>query len=458
MVFGGVSLTVLYQIGLVLPSPVSGTLWVLFAGVTFLVFRLNHVPILSLSRISLVFYFYVGVVFLWTIVYPQVFIAYHATAFQTPDIFARANHLVAIGTAAFSGGWISAFAMQRQRVYRPAAVFPVKDNAFIPAVLLTLPFWVLSLPERSILSAPYGESNMLGAVLQINVFKSAAISCVLFALVSCQQRPTRLRYLIVLTLSVLLGIGGFGSGNRVEELGFLLGMAWVLHGLNPFKKLPAWWPAGVATLCVFMLMLGELRGSLADKGLGVSSLLEATRNSLQVFPDSETLRMKPTNNGDIALTLCVVIGLVETNVFEIDSGETFLRYARMTLPRSLNADRPEQLQVTLSRMGLTGGGLFILAEPYTAGGATGVLLVLLVFGAAIGTLEARFVAGSLTRITYALYLLLLSCVPRWFLYGIFSMYKQVLTGLLVLLAVCFVAHLFSRFTQDRSAMGLAQVQ
>ena len=39
--------------------------------------------------------------FLWPALYPQLFIAVHSTSFQTADIFAKANHLTAIGMAAF---------------------------------------------------------------------------------------------------------------------------------------------------------------------------------------------------------------------------------------------------------------------------------------------------------------------------------------------------------------------
>ena len=53
----------------------------------------------------------------------------------------------------------------------------------------------------------------------------------------------------------------------------------------------------------------------------------------------------------------------------------------------------------------------------------------------IGSLEALYISNRLDGYAYYLYALLLSCVPRWFQYSILSMYKHVLTGILILLAV-----------------------
>jgi hypothetical protein len=119
---------------------------------------------------------------------------------------------------------------------------------------------------------------------------------------------------------------------------------------------------------------------------------------------------------------------------EIDHGETFVKYISMTLPRFFNRDRPIELQVFLQQLAMTEGGLFVLAEPYIAGGAVGVFIVMGLFGLLIGALEVRAVRRELTPTAFFLYLMLLSCAPRWFLYSILSMYKHVLTGTLILLA------------------------
>jgi hypothetical protein len=152
--------------------------------------------------------------------------------------------------------------------------------------------------------------------------------------------------------------------------------------------------------------------------------------------------MRPSTNGDIAATVCVVLGLVDTGVLEIDHGETFTKYLSMTLPRFLNPQRPIELQVLLQQLGMTGGGLFVLAEPYLAGGAVGVFIVMGLVGFVIGTLEVRFVRRALAPTGFFLYLLLLSCAPRWFLYSFLTMYKHVLTGIVILAVVAFLTHHF----------------
>jgi hypothetical protein len=396
----------------------------------------------------IVFYVYVAVIFLWTVIYPQISIAQHALGFQTSEIFARANHLTAIGLASFLAGWLGFFTLvpPTRRLSHPEPDGPLLiPNGFVPATLIALPFLVLSFPQQSILTAAYTSSEIVGAGLQINVLKPAAIVSILLALVSCVQQPNRLKKVVVgLLLLTLLGLSGFGSGNRVEELGCLLGAAWVIHGTRPFKAVPKLWILGGIVLCVFMLALGELRGSLASSELSLEAVGDALLSGRQLVPDAETLHMRPSTNGDVAVTLCVVIGLTETHIMEVDNGDTFFKYARMTLPRFLNADRPDELQVILSRLGLTGGGLYVLAEPYVAGGALGVMVVLVLFGMGVAWLEIRFLSRNLGRFAYLMYLLLLSCVPRWLLYSSFSMYKHVLTGLLVFACVRVAGSLLGR--------------
>jgi hypothetical protein len=393
--------------------------------------------------------------FLWPVLYPQVFIAVHSTPFQTPEIFAKANHLTAIGIASFLASWTLAFrsgASRSRRYQSPAAAFPVSGDSFPVLILLSLPLLVLSFPTASIFTAGYdGAANreIVGAGLEINVLKPALFISLLLALVSLLQRPNRFRRVIlVVLLTVVISILGFASGNRVEELGCLLGIGWVVQSRKAIKSIPKGWIATAVLLGLFMLLLGEVRSALPSQKVDADFLLDATKKAFQLVPDSDTLRMKSSTNGDIAVTLCVVIGMIDTGVLEIDRGETFLKYLEMTLPRFMNPNRPVELQVLLQKLAMTGGGLFVLAEPYVSGGAIGVLIVLGLFGFVIGHLERHYLAGTAGQWQYLFYLLLLSCAPRWFLYSILSMYKHLLTGILI---VCLakIASKFASRTQGR---------
>jgi hypothetical protein len=457
--FLGFFLAVLYAAGVILPGGISSSLWILTSAILFLCFRLHAVPLLSLSRSALVFYLYVALALLWPTVLPTIFIAVHSTAFQTADIFARANQLVAVGTSALAAGWLLSFqivASRRPQKQRHLS-YPVRAGSFGMIIGLSIPLLILAFPTESIFTVGYNgaaKDTTLGALTELNVLKPAVVICVLLSLMALFQRATRPRWIVWgILLAVLVVVLGFASGSRVEEIGCLLGVGWLILQRRKSKVVPRAWIVSAAALCIFMLVLGEVRSELPNSPLSISQLGDATQRALQLVPQQDTLRMKPSTNGDIALTLCVVIGLVETGVLEIDHGDTFLKYADMTLPRFLNPGRPVDLQVFLEGLALTGGGLFILAEPYIAGGAFGVWMTLGLFGAMIGSLEALSIRGSLRGWTQFSYVLLLSCVPRWFLYSILTMYKHVLTGVLLLLFVTFVTSLYARRFEDQSPLA-----
>jgi len=451
--FLGFSLTVLYAVGIVLPGGVGASLWIFMSAMFFLCFRLHDVPLLSLSRTAVVFFLYVALALLWPVLLPTIFIAVHSTAFQTADIFARANHLVAIGVAALTAGWLLAYHLisSRRRPRCRSLAYPVRPESFGVIVALSIPFLVLGFPTESIFTVGYNGAPRdltLGSSIELNVLKPALVICILLSLMALLQRPTRSRWMLWGALfGVLVIVLGFATGSRVEEIGCFLGVGWLILQRRETKTMPKTWVAIGVVLCLFMLVLGEVRNELTNQPLSASLLEDAAQRAIQLVPQPDTLRMKPSTNGDIALTLCVAIGLVETGVLEIDHGDTFLKYADMTLPRFMNPGRPDELQVFLERLALTSGGLFILAEPYIAGGAFGVWIVLGLFGAIIGFLEAHSTRGSLKGWTQFGYVLLLSCVPRWFLYSILTMYKHVLTGVLLLLLVTFVTTVYTRRAQ-----------
>ena len=171
---------------------------------------------------------------------------------------------------------------------------------------------------------------------------------------SLLQRPSRLRWVtwtvFVLLLVVVLG---FASGDRVEEIGCIVAAGWIILSNRSDRRTPRSWILAAAGLCLFLLILGEVRNSLPSQSLDATTLRSAFQRSLDLIPDGSFSRMRPSTNGDAALTFCVVIGLVDTSVLTIDYGETFLKYLDMTLPRFMNEDRPVELQVLLQRLSMT---------------------------------------------------------------------------------------------------------
>ncbi|HEV3333079.1 MAG TPA: hypothetical protein VG096_18960 [Bryobacteraceae bacterium] len=450
----GLALTASFSTGVVFSGTLNTAIWIGVAVVAWACLRAHNVPLVSLSRAAIIFYLYIAVALFWPVVYPQIAIAVRAASFQTPDIFAKANQLVAIALATMLGTWLLAFDLHVRRPTRSDSRerLPLHPSSFAPLMLMALPLFVLTFPTASIFTVGYNGASRdvtVGASVDINVLKPALIICLLFALVALLQRPTAWRKIFWgVSLAAEVLILGFAVGNRVEELGCLLAVGWLFQDHQPGRHFPKRGVAAAVFLIFVMLVLGEIRNILPSEPFNTTLLLDATRRALQIIPQSDTLKMRPSTNGDIAATICVVIGLVDTGVLEIDHGETFAKYGSMTLPRFLNPQRPTELQVLLQQLGMTGGGLFVLAEPYLAGGAVGVFVVMGLVGFVIGTLEVRFVRRALSPTGFILYLLLLSCTPRWFLYSFLTMYKHVLTGIVILvLSAC-----FTRFFERQSPL------
>src|SRR5260370_10795940 len=167
-VFLALALSVLYSAGLILPSFVGATIWMICAIVFFLNLKANNVPVLSLSCLTIVFYIYVAIMFVWPVIYPQVFISTYSKGFQTPDIFAKANHLTAAGMAAFFAGWLVAVPcrpLPRSKVSRVASI---PAGAFPFLVLLSVPLILLLFPTDSIFTTAYNGKagrEIVGAAL-----------------------------------------------------------------------------------------------------------------------------------------------------------------------------------------------------------------------------------------------------------------------------------------------------
>src|SRR5579872_3163332 len=243
LAFGAVALTALYSVGVVLPSLIGSCLSLAGAIGCFLVFRFCKVPVLSLSRASVVFYVYVASMFFWPAVYPQILIAVHSPGFQTPEIFAKANHLAAIGLSAFLAAWLVAFGRGSAKggVRAESAKAAMPRDAFWFLILAAIPFLILSFPTESIFTHVYDPLTpaTIGAGLEINVLKSALLICLLLGLVSLGEDASSLRkYVLGALLAFAILVVGFARGSRVEELGCLLGVGWVLQSRKPLKKMP----------------------------------------------------------------------------------------------------------------------------------------------------------------------------------------------------------------------------
>jgi hypothetical protein len=244
LVFLGLALTASYSAGVVFSGAFNSTIWIGVAVVAWACLRAHNVPLVSLSRAAIIFYLYIAVALFWPVVYPQIAIAARAASFQTPDIFAKANQLVAIGLATMLGTWLLAFDLHARRPPRDLSHerLPLRSGSFAPLMLMALPLFVITFPTASIFTVGYSGAPRdvtVGASVEINVFKPALIICLLFALITLLQRPTLWRKIFWwAALAAEILVLGFAVGNRVEELGCLLAVGWLFQERQPRRRFP----------------------------------------------------------------------------------------------------------------------------------------------------------------------------------------------------------------------------
>src|SRR5712692_9816320 len=94
--FIAIGLTLLFFVGIVIPTVICSSVWIMLAVAVWMGFKAHRVPLISLSNVAVGLYLYASMALFWPVLYPQVTIAARATSFQTAEIFAKANHLVAI--------------------------------------------------------------------------------------------------------------------------------------------------------------------------------------------------------------------------------------------------------------------------------------------------------------------------------------------------------------------------
>jgi hypothetical protein len=186
-----------------------------------------------------------------------------------------------------------------------------------------------------------------------------------------------------------------------------------------------------APLVVGLILLGELRNTFSTSG----DALGGVGNGMALVPFADTVMGRPSTNGDAAVTLCATIGVVLDGRLDFDYGMRYFRYFQMTLPRFLNRDRPMEMASELQQYSETGGGYYIINEPYLSGGALGVLLLMGAIGSACGALERRCHTGQLGRWTELAYGVAMAGSVRCVLYGTFTLYKEALVAVLAYAAL-----------------------
>lgn len=422
-------------------------------------------PALSLTNVAVVFYLYVLQAFFLPVLNQNLYFSVHSQFFQTPEIISKAVLLITVGFSAFLVGWI--FSQTRSRTLsrrvlcKRQPLFPIRKVDFYIAVLLAVPCFVLAMPRENIFSTGYGNAaaTSTSADLELHTIKPALYICLLIALAATRKMRSRGATVLFYSFFVIsLLLVGFGAGNRVEEMGCIMAAAWLLQIRRPTFETPRAWIVSGIVFTLILLVLGEVRNEIPTMlAEGRFDLTEMVGKTFSGFDGKSTGTMKPTTNGDVALTLCATIGLVDSGAIPHDYGLVFAQYLNMTLPRFVNPNRPLEFQNQLRLLTPTGGGLCILAEPYVAAGTLGIIVFMCMNGLVFGNLEARYLSGRLTGKLVVAYVLLLSCVPRTYLYSTFSGYKHIITGLIII-GLVIVLRVFNGDTgqriRTRTAMSL----
>jgi hypothetical protein len=442
VIIGVVGLVVasLYQIQVVLPCVISGVLLAV-AGVCYTAAaRSLAIPPLSLSNVLVVCYLYVGGVFVAHELFSGEYFSVHSRWYQTDIIIERAGCVTLVGFLAFLAGWYTTMARKSPRESRRSlpgsfrGITSVGPHHFWWALCLWLPCLILSMPAETVLTNSYSNvtNSTRSADLQLNAIKPASYLLLFLAAAAYQRRPVPRRALVlIICTAVGLILPGFAAGNRVEELGGILAIVWIIQ--KPRRR-----PFAVrqvllvtAPLVVGLILLGEIRNTFSTTG----DALSGVSSGMALVPFGDTVMGRPSTNGDAAVTLCTTIGVVLDGRLDFDYGLRYFRYLQMTLPRFLNKNRPMEMATELQQYSETGGGYYIINEPYLSGGALGVLVLMGTIGAACGSLERRCRAGQLGRWAELAYGVALAGSVRCVLYGTFTLYKEALVAVLAYAAL-----------------------
>lgn len=418
-------------------------------------------PLLSLSSFQQAFWLYAVLPFIWMMLIPGLSVSVHSRVYQSDWIVARSGQILLLGVSSMM---CALYAAQlrglRSRTKSPAGPgsrLHLNPATTIAALIVAAPLLAFTLPQQTMFSAGYvgASKTTLASQVELNALKPALYSALLLAIWPVLRKPTKVQVGLILCLAGFSIWGsGLSIGNRVEELGFIAALAWMIQARFFQGKTPkSWIPAGGALFLVFLLV-GEYRNVVQDTTVDRSLWETASEVLLRMVPTGGVQSMKPTTNGDAAITLCAAVGMQETGVLSRDHGLVYLRYAEMTLPKMVNPNRPMQSASYIQTLTSTGGGWLFLNDAVLAEGSMGVLIVMGMFGWLLGKLETKVELRRLTPFAGYIYAVLMIATPRAVLYGSFSFYKIVLGGLGVYGIVYVVAEMIHR----REGAGEAEWQ
>ena len=455
-----VVLALLYGIGVYLPGFLSSAVGIAFISPLLIMLLKRDAGLFRASAMFGLWYSY-GTLPLWLhYVFPASYVSYHSRQFQTEAIFLQVGHLVLIGWLAFLGGSRIGELLSRTSLSRSvlrALPGNTSISTFGATIVSALVFGVMVLPTQPVWVTGYRRGTGIGSLaegMQLNTIKAGGYLFLLLALIIYTAKPTRGRAIVVGVVSGFLIIGaGLLGGNRVEEIGYILAAAGILSFTRRLKRIPKQWVMLGITLLTILIVTGIVRGVLPELLQGAvppDVISDTVRTAL---PTEDDRYIQLGTAGDVTGTMCVVVGMLESGVFQHDGGVVFVNYLRQTLPAVLYPGRPRQLQEQLSDWKLSNGGLFVLAEPYLAWGAFGVAGVLCVTGILMGYVgNIVYRVGDNSRAQLFCNAVLVFSLPRTILYGAFNLYKFALTA-----AACMAVVVFSsRLAAKRHGIGPIQ--
>jgi hypothetical protein len=389
--------------------------------------------LINLTTFFLVLYSSVQLFFFIRLLNNSILIAYHSPEFQTEYLFRRVSQLSLLGLASFGTGWGLIYKkVGKDNIFSTdKIIFPFQPVIFWVTLVLSIPFIIIVAPQQSILSVSYSEVQSVG-YLGINVIRPAGFILLLFALLICIDFPARIRWILWGSMSAFaLGYVGFLAGNRVESLGFLIGISvgWQWKRKNIFAR------HRVLIVSIALVLLLQLLGYVRSaNSLELQDAFKLVNNDVVSFTQA-----------DVAVTLLVTVGLVDRKIIKMDYGRTFWNILLQTFPTFITPNRPPSYAELIQSFTSTGGGSYIINELYVVGLALSVAGGLFIVGTFFAYLEfSRQGVGG-----FILYLMVVASLPRFVFYGWIALYKYILTGSLLYMAVYLLSSFFYKLNSNQ---------
>lgn len=359
----------------------------------------------------------------------------HLVKYQTPEIATQMMLLTVMALCSTIYAWVVITKkVTFKQIWRPDGTYHVRIASYLLIAVISA---ILVGPSRGdlIFKAPY-SSVAYSPPLGLNIFGIlvvfSVITCVTYTLIYPSIRRYQIMIFIVAIILILYAF--VLRGNRGELVSFLVAWFLLWHEIK-HKKIEIWKLVLFTIALIFFSQVWAIYRATATTGM---SLFGAAKEALlYLFSSAEMVgkgdvsplgRITPVGMSTI---LFGTIGMADTGVFPRLYGISYLRYIPNTLPTFIYTSRPQGLAWIFVNYGETSGGGFLeLAEAYLNFGMIGSIVIPGLISLFYFTVY-RHALMRWSPQAFMWYGIAASMIIPTTLYGTFSLYKALVTWLII---------------------------